>query len=588
MRMHRVWGMTKAAAFVLTLAAILILVSCGKRETKDENSGSDTSIVHDNANSGTAENNRDSGVVEKKSKIIGARTYPENPAQELKAALENDAKERGLPLTIGEVERITFDKIERLQIKVGFTDNSENLCVIDFALKHIEWSIDNSLAGHDNPSFTIAFKDPENARDMEIVLTAVIKYLSPELSLEEAQRLAKNQDKTLGTDGYAQPADIGGYQVQARYTDPNGVFFRTPNFDAKLGVTVRAIAQLWGWGLDTGLCHELTAGDFNLLTSEYPRWDEESDEPTIVYSDFIITDVSEHQSYLHGETWHIVMAKSVLTGKEYRLSLDTWAFPKTYEFGVGQQYTLFISRKYISGVSGGIMYAVQQTESEQFNSRGFQSLDYFTYGYDSDGNWWRVEPEEEGTVYKVFFNLQSQTWGEMFAVLEGHGIGEAQWPDTPPGWDGYTFVGWYDNTDWNGEPYTKDTPIYKDTYLHVRWKYTGSGGAWPRERRGMIEGIQDGETLPAGSQATITANGYNTALESPADQRFRWAPVSWRLSSGKSGTFSETAPFTATLAADTAGEQTLYITYEEEIYDSNHWQKTGQVHEAAEVDFTVK
>jgi hypothetical protein len=94
--------------------------------------------------------------------------------------------------------------------------------------------------------------------------------------------------------------------------------------------------------------------------------------------------------------------------------------------------------------------------------------------------------------------------------------------------------------------------------------------------------------LAAGSEVTITAHGYNTTLKSPKDQRFRWTPVSWRLSGGKNGVFSDTVPFTATLTAGQASEQTLYITYVEEIYDMVGWQKTGQVQETAEVDFTVK
>ncbi|GHV41848.1 hypothetical protein FACS189490_09560 [Clostridia bacterium] len=503
--------------------------------------------------------------------------YPENPPEQLRDALLKDVRERSLPLTIGEVEQIEFERKECAQITIGFGSGSENLCVISFTVKHLDDGYDESLSGYENVAFTLAFKDSDNAQDMVTVLTSVIKYLSPDLSLEEAERLANNQDRTLGTDGWSQPADIGGYQVQARYTNPL-IFVNTPDFEAKLGVSVRAIAQLWGPALATLRSHELTEADVDLLTTDYPPWEEDSDEPLIVYADFYVRGVSEHESYLHGESWWVVDIES-MDGQKYSISLDTWAFPNTYEFGIGQRYTLFINRKYISGVSGGITYAIQRSESTEFNSRGFQSLDYFTYGYDT--NWWRVEPEEEGTVYNVYFALQSQTWGQVFAALEGQGIGKAQWPASPPGWDGYTFVGWYDNTDWNGEPYTKDTPIYKDTYLHARWKYTGSGGAWPRAYHGDVKGVEHGSEMPDSSEVTITASGYNTALEAPGDQRFRWTPVSWRLPSGKSGAFSESAPFTATLKADTAGEQTLYVTYMEEIYDSNHWQKTGQVRETA-------
>jgi hypothetical protein len=575
----KIGNLKRTTAVVMAFILTMLLTSCGNSDKKKE--GGEPSTP-DTTNSGTTAPTATS--TEKIGIIIGDYKYPENPSEALREALVSDANERGLPIKIGGIETIEFKSREYFQIRIDFTDGNENVCIISFFNKHLEYGYDESLDGHDNPSFTMAFKDPDNIRDMEIVLTAVIKYLSPDLSLEEAEHLANNQDRTLGTDGWSQPADIGGYQVQARYTNPL-VFANTPDFEAKLGVNVRAIAQLWGPALATLSSHEPTAADFDLLTTDYPSWAEGSDEPLIVYADFYVRDISEHQSYIHGETWRRVDVEA-MDGQTYSIYLDIWAFPDTYEFGIGQRYTLFINRKYISGVSGGITYAIQRSESTEFNSRGFQSLDYFTYGYET--NWRRVEPEEEGAVYNVYFVLQSQTWGEAFAALEGHGIGKEQWPDSPPGWDGYTFVGWYDNTEWSGEPYTKDTPIYEDTWLYARWEYTGSGGAWPRERRGMIEGIQDGETLSAGSQATITASGYNTALESPGDQRFRWTPVSWRLSSGKSGIFSEAAPFTATLAADATGKQSLYITYMEEIYDSIHWQKTGQVRETAELDFTVK
>lgn len=80
----------------------------------------------------------------------------------------------------------------------------------------------------------------------------------------------------------------------------------------------------------------------------------------------------QDQSYLHGETWVVVDVES-MTGKKYSLCLDTWEYPNAYEFGVGQQYTLFIRLNF----NGGIIYAVQQSESEQFNSRGeVQPIDY--------------------------------------------------------------------------------------------------------------------------------------------------------------------------------------------------------------------
>lgn len=77
-------------------------------------------------------------------------------------------------------------------------------------------------------------------------------------------------------------------------------------------------------------------------------------------------------------------------------------------------------------------------------------------------------------------------------------------------------------------------------------------------------------------------------LNAPQDQRFRWKPIAWRLSDGPRGSFTSEAPFAATLLLDNAGEQELFITYSEEIYDGICWQETGQSNETQEVTFLVQ
>lgn len=569
------------AVMAIIVAFALVFTSCGNKKADYIDDGTANIDFTDNGGS----NDAGFTVDKKKGEIIGDFQYPENPPEELRNALESDINERGLPMAISDVETIEFDGKECSQITITFSDGNENICIISFTNKYLDYGYEESLDGRDNPSFTMAFKDPDNSRDMVTVLTSVIKYLSPDLSFEEAELLATKQDETIGADGYAQPSDIGGYQVQAQYTNPL-VFVSTPDFEAKMGVKVRALKQIWRGTMDTGNCQELiTPEDYKHLTTHYNSWDE-GNHPSIVYADFIVKNTWRDQSYLHGETWVVIDLES-MTGQQYSISLDTWAFPNAYEFGVGQQYTMYIGLDYTSGVRGGIMYAVQQSESEEFNSRGEQHpLDYPTEAwYD---HLWRVEPEGEGKIYNVYFVLKSQTWGEAFAALEGHGIGEAQWPGSSPEWDNYTFVGWYDNLEWNGSPYTKDTPIYRDTHLYARWKYSGSGGIWPRAHRGDIQGIDEGGSYSARQELTITVNGYNMNLESPKEQRFRWYPVSWRLSDGTSGSFSIEAPFQATLPLNSKGEQCLYITYLEEIFDGVDWQETEQICEVEELLFQVK
>ena len=199
----------------------------------------------------------------------------------------------------------------------------------------------------------------------------------------------------------------------------------------------------------------------------------------------------------------------------------------------------------------------------------------------------RVEPDSEGTVLDVCFILGTGYVGEPpFAALEGYGVGEVQWPPEP-GREGYTFVGWYDNPELTGTPYTMDTPIYKDTNLYAKWKYIGDGGYWPRPHRGVIHGIEEGSSFDANLTISITAEGHNMHLGEPKDQRFRWIPVSWRVSGSMPGDFSEEAPFLAEFSIAQQGEYTLYITYKEEIFDGVDWQETGQIQEVDELSFQV-
>lgn len=199
----------------------------------------------------------------------------------------------------------------------------------------------------------------------------------------------------------------------------------------------------------------------------------------------------------------------------------------------------------------------------------------------------RVEPVGEGTVFDVNFILNTGLVGEStFAALEGHGIGKEQWPDDPRRED-YAFVGWHDNTERTGTSYTMDTPIYQDTDLYAKWDYVGSGGYWPRPHRGVIHGIEEGDRFDANQTISITADGYNTHLDEPKDQRFRWIPVSWKVLDSMTGNFSEEAPFLARLSIDIQGDYKLYIAYKEEVFDGVDWQETGQLHEVEEVSFQV-
>jgi len=573
------------------LTLMLVLASCGRASvTYDDNKDDSTQDVGDPHTSTqdvedphTPAMDEGGSVVADivTSNIIGDYQYPENPAKQLRAALERDVYERGLPMVIGDIEKVAFDNREYTQIKVDFTE-SGNIGIILFLNRYLDFDVEVLLDEGENPSFTIAFKDHNSYQDMIMVLTSIIMYLSPGISLEEAQGLAILQDRTISIDGYSMPMDIGGYQIQARYTNPH-VFFHTPYFDAKLGVRVRALKQLWHGALDTaGFYHLSGPQDYHLLNLSF--WDE-SRHPEGVYADFIVKNTWQYLCWRHGRTNVIVDVEST-SGGQFSLGLDTWInFHDPYEFGVGQKYRIFIGLR----SSQEIVYAVQVTESMGFNSRGqAQSAEMLSLDFVDSV---RDLPEGEGRVLEVHFQTYAFGALSIFFVLEGYGLGgETVWPQEAyyPIWEDYTFLGWFNNPYFIGEPYTNETPIYYDTDLFAKWRYSGPGGIWPRAYRGIIHGIDENNALYVGQSLTITAMGYNMGLEAPQDKRFRWMPVSWRLSDGAEGDFTGEMPFIASIAFESIGEQWLYITYLEEVFDRVGWQETGQVLEVRERVFVIE
>ncbi|MCL2372291.1 MAG: hypothetical protein FWC78_02690 [Defluviitaleaceae bacterium] len=573
----------KNFTFLAMLVLILMLASCGNAEPANEHKHDMERIISDAVDNISSHTTPDDNTGTTAGNIIGAFRHPEYPAEQLKIALENDINERGLPMTISEIENIVFNSREYTQIVVNFSD-SGNVGVILFLNRHLNYGIDVLLDGSANPSFTIAFKDHDNSQDMIMILTSVIRYLSPDLSIEEAQRLAIMQDQTISTDGFSMPQDIGGYQVQSRYTNPH-VFLHTPYFDAKLGVKVRAIRQMWQGELYVGSFRPLTGpNDYYLLNLSI--WDE-ARHPIGVYADFIVKDTWHHITWQHGRT-SVALDVESMSGRRFIFGIDTWVrFRDTYEFGIGQKYTLFIQLAYSNQ---GVVYAVQRTESMDFNSRGQEhSIDYLSLDFI---DYVRVWPEEhDETLLEVHF--MTYAFGSLciFPVLEGHGLGggETVWPAEQfnPTRDDYTFHGWFNNPNFEEAPYTNETIIYQDTMLFPKWVYSGPGGIWPRAYRGIIYGI-DENNLSAGQNITITAAGYNMSLESPRDKRFRWVPISWRLSDGTSGYFASEYHFQASISLGGVGEQGLYITYMEEVFDRVNWQQTGQMREVRERLLTVQ
>ncbi len=181
---------------MLVIAGLFLLLSFISRQFSDilhgkENNNTITDYIDDNSNSNVVStDNSTNSNVDFPDNISNQYVYkyPDNPVTELRDFFENDIIERGLPLKIGNVERVDWNGQERMEFMLNFTNDSENACVISFALKSSDY--DYSLNGRDNPSFTIAFKDPYKSHDMTMVLTSVLLYLSPDLDVKEAEQLA--------------------------------------------------------------------------------------------------------------------------------------------------------------------------------------------------------------------------------------------------------------------------------------------------------------------------------------------------------------------------------------------------------------
>ena len=549
--------MKKVLFLIIAVAGMLVFLSCGRYADPADDMKTEPEVTEtSNAATGYSPYEK--------------YTYPENPTEELRNYLKKNAGENGIPIRTGDILQISDSGSPQKVFSVGFLNNPENECVVSFAMN--EYYL---LDGKDNPSFRIAFKDPDNTQDLITFLSSVLMYLSPGLSTDEAERLAMVQNRTISTDGYSMPLDVGGYQVQTRYTKPH-VFIRTNEFDSMMGITVTALKQTWG-APDINSARELVSPeDYSILASIYrPEGN--------VYADFIIRDVSHLKSIIHGDFWIMVLAES-MAGETYTLRVENMQMIMDYEFGVGQKYTLYIDTGSYYGQR--IYFAVQLSEEDAFNRRGeYQPIAYPEI--DPENRKVRIDPETNGIVHNVIFYLHGNMLGEPYAALHGQGIGEKQWQDDPTR-EGYEFTGWYDNPDGTGIRYTKDTPIFEDTELYAVWKYNGPGGYWPRDGYGIVDGIAAGDRFQIGQKVSITIEGYNMDLDAPKDQRFRWIPVSWKVSDNKKGEFLKEAPFAAEFSIEKPGDYVFEIVYKEEIFDGLAWQETGQLREVKERSFSVE
>ncbi len=314
-------GAFRIIALALAFAFVLVFVSCSApdRDDSDYPDYSDDNIIQ---------------VV---------YTYPENPVSGLKSFLESDIAERGLSMEIGKVERVYRGGKERREFEISFTGGSDNACVVSF----------NAGNDRDSQSFLLGFKnakqswessEAQEAQEMIEVLSSVLLYISPDLSLEEAKRLAVRQYETISPDGLSIPQDVGAYQVQAHFDN---------NFVASMGITITALKHIWGGDIFIDQYRVLnTERDFNVLKL-YPPLGNAVSEETAVCAEFIVKSYRVVEEPMHSDITAYIEAESPY-GEMYTLCLDPTVTP--YAFGIGEKYTFFISP---NRYGARIIYAVQ-------------------------------------------------------------------------------------------------------------------------------------------------------------------------------------------------------------------------------------
>lgn len=272
--------------------------------------------------------------------ILGMYKYPQEPAISLRDFLYNYMNKHNIPIEIGAVEAVNSEGTYRLGFTINFTDG--NACVILFE-------------GDNSPSFIAAFKNPDDSEDMVTILTYIIMYIDPKINMQDAKALATKQDDDISIDGYSIPQDIGGYQIQSYYTNPH-TFYTIEGFKSKMGIKISALNQIWGKEINISQYYKLSSiEDYNMLTEQYISPEYENIYKG-VYANFIVKDWWKEEDVIHGNTTTWVEVETY-NKRGYRLRLDTSMIK--YEFGVGEEYTIFISSNYYTN---NIIYAIQVVE----------------------------------------------------------------------------------------------------------------------------------------------------------------------------------------------------------------------------------
>lgn len=131
--------------------------------------------------------------------------------------------------------------------------------------------------------------------------------------------------------------------------------------------------------------------------------------------------------------------------------------------------------------------------------------------------------------------------------------------------DGYTFVGWFKDVDFN-EPwdFQKNT-VSEDMSLYAKWLKPEEGN--------HIVGIVNNEVHVVEDDISFEAIGYGLDNTNPLIDDIRFVPYSWSIN--PSGVW-DSAPYKAEFTITKPGEYLLKVIFHKEIFDGVNWVYIGE------------
>lgn len=268
-------------------------------------------------------------------------TYPADPPKALKNSLDKAAG--GVDFTAGEIRTWSDVYGERLEIPIYWRGEREHATLISFYIPE-DIVYDDARATGREASFTIAFIDPEAMEDMITLAIPVLQHIDPGLGWDGALSIVENLLDTLTVDGFGDPVEVGGYQIQLHYTNPH-IYFKSRDFTASMGLRVTALGSIWG---------EFSTTGYPEMTPELYAAGGRDDNPTHVRVTGTVTEWYKKPDY-YG-TIETFVTVEYGDGNICELRMNYQNSP--YELALGSRYEFFVMLNHPRGPA--LIHAVQQ------------------------------------------------------------------------------------------------------------------------------------------------------------------------------------------------------------------------------------